>query len=124
MKALVTICSRHKDERVMLLPAHARYTGAHIQAAGKIASTELLPLFILSGKFGLIPSDREIPNYDYYLESDAIAELIPIVAGQIREYGITEIEFYTEGKEDWAPYETALRKAAGLTGAKVTERRS
>jgi hypothetical protein len=116
MKAVVTICSRHKHESSQLLPARERYTGEHIKKAEKIAKELALPLFILSGKFGLLSADEKIPYYDYYLEMSAVDNLTNVVAIQLKALGISEVDFYKENKESWIPYETTLKKAADLTG--------
>ena len=122
MKAICTICSRHKQEDEGLLPARLRYTASHIAATEKIAHEQNLPLYILSGKYGLISADEMIPNYDYYLEQDKVDSLARTIAGQLHKDGITELDFYTEGKPSWAPYESALRKGVDLAGAALVVR--
>ncbi len=114
MKIICTICSKHKDESEDLLPARLRYTSSHIKAAEKIAEELKLPFFILSGKYGLISADEKIPNYDYYLEKSAIDSLAHTVKGQLQKYNVTELNFYTEGKSSWIPYELALQKGSEL----------
>jgi len=111
MKVVVTICSKRKNETEGLLPAGERYMGEHIKKTEKLAKQLQLPFFILSGKYGLVPVDKAIPNYDYYLEMSAIEDLAKIVETQLREFNITEAQFYTEGKKSWIPYEAVLMKA-------------
>ncbi|HEY4501668.1 MAG TPA: hypothetical protein VJJ20_01200 [Candidatus Paceibacterota bacterium] len=122
MKAICTICSRNKQEGPELLPARLRYTASHIKAAEKIAGTLQLPYYILSGKYGLISADEMIPNYDYYLEQSKVDSLAQTIAGQLHKDAIVELDFYTEGKPSWAPYEAALRKGADLAGAALVVR--
>ena len=98
----------------MLLPASQRYIGEHIAKTEKIAKESALPFFILSGKYGLLPAGEKIQNYDYYLEMDAVDDLAKVVEAQLKEFDISEIAFYTEGKESWIPYETVLKKATDL----------
>lgn len=116
MKVIATICSRHKKEGMELLPAHDRYIGEHIWKVAAIAVEAGIPFYILSGKYGLISAETEIPNYDYYLEREQIDSLAEIIKAQIIEAGITEIDFYSEEKESWAPYIEAMRKGTKLAG--------
>ena len=121
MRVAVTICSRQKNEDVELLPACRRYTGEHIANTEKIAQELGLPFFILSGKYGLLPADEKIPNYDYHLETSTIDDLAEVMEEQLRKFNVNEIEFYTEGKESWIPYETALKKAAELASVTLNK---
>lgn len=116
MKIICTICSKHKDEIENLLQAQLRYTSAHIKATKKIAEELGLPFFVLSGKYGLIPGDEKIQNYDYYLEKSAIDSLSHTVKKQLQKYNITEINFYTKGEASWIPYEVTLQKGTELAG--------
>lgn len=116
MKIVCTICSKKKDEDEKLMPARLRYSAPHIQLTDKTATEAGLPFFILSGKYGLIEGEKEIPYYDYYLEEKAVDDLVKILIQQINDYGITEIDFYTEEKESWLPYQNAIRKSSESTG--------
>ena len=115
MKIILTICSRRKKENPELLPALERYTGSHIAPVKDIADHLKLPLYFLSGKYGLLSKDTEIPYYDYYLEDAMVNKLARIVAKQILDNEITDIEFYAESNDSWAPYKrvmlTAIREA-------------
>ena len=123
MKLVATICSRQKDDSLELLPAHQRYTGEHIANTEKIAKNLGLPFFILSGKYGLLPANEKIPNYDYYLEASAVDDLAKVVEEQLRKFNINEIDFCTEGKESWILYETVLKKATSLAGVTLSSHR-
>ena len=116
MKIVCTICSRHKREDKKFLPARVRYTSARIQEAEKIATDTNLPFFILSGKYGLISSEQEIPNYDYLLEESNINNLVKIVCEQIKRNNITEIDFYSDHKDNCETYEEVINKSVNLTG--------
>jgi hypothetical protein len=118
MQAIATICSRHKKQDLAMLPARARYTGEHINKVAKIADESGISFYILSGKYGLISADKEIADYDYYLEQKQVNPLATTISGQLTEAGITELDFYTEDKESWAPYIEAMQKGAAL--AKVS----
>ena len=121
MKCLVTICSKKKDESDLPLPAHLRYLGTHIEQTYDKARAAKLPMYILSGKYGLVSSEEQIPNYDYYLEADKADELSVTLAEQIKTLGITDIDFYIENKDSWKPYIAALEKSAQEAGAALTK---
>lgn len=117
MKIICTICSRVKREDEGLLPARIRYAAPHIVAVEGVAEKQNVPFYVLSGKYGVISGDTEIPNYDYYLEAGAAEDLSKTIAEQLKAAGITEIDFYTEQKPTWAPYESAITKGAELAKA-------
>jgi hypothetical protein len=114
MKIICTICSRLKKEDKNLIPAVERYIGDHIGKVKELAKKT--PLFILSGKYGLISSQQKIPNYDYYLENEKVDSLAETVCKQIKEANITEIDFYGEEKESWKPYVAVLKKGTDSAG--------
>ena len=116
MKIISTICSRHKKEDPEFLAAGERYTGIHIEQVKHIANELKLPLYFLSGKYGLISETTPIPYYDYYLEDNTIDALIKVVIGQIHKDNISEVEFYSEDKSSWTPYKTVIEIAAKEVG--------
>jgi hypothetical protein len=119
MKIICTACSKHKRDDAELLPAKLRYLGSHIILGEEQAKEMGVPFFILSGKYGVISADEKIPNYDYYLVPEKVDEVADLIAAQLREHKVTEIIFYAEGKDSWAPYRAALQKGAEMAGAKV-----
>ena len=108
MKIICTICSRRKKEDSDLLPARERYSGDHIKLVKDIARKSKLPLYFLSGRYGLISGNTMIPYYDYYLEDAVVNTLTKLVVDQIKENKISEIEFYAEDKPSWAPYKNVI----------------
>lgn len=120
MKAIVTICSREKDDRQTLLKASKRYLGDHIGKTKKIATESGEAFFILSGKYGLISAETEIPYYDYYLENSKVDDLADKVSKQIKKQDITSIDSYLENKKSWEPYKMALEKGALLASIPVS----
>ena len=64
----------------------------------------------------MIKGDDPVPFYDYYLEGSHIEELAAMVADQIKQEGITGIDFYIEEKETWKPYISALEQASLASG--------
>jgi hypothetical protein len=121
MKCIATICSKKKDENTELLPAHLRYLAPHVEQTYNKAEGSNLPFYILSGKYGLIGGEEQIPYYDYYLEADKVEELSIKVAEQIEKEGITDMDFYFEDKESWAPYISTLEKATKQAGCALNK---
>lgn len=115
-EVICTICSREKDQNPGFLPAHRRYLGEHIKLAEAVALSERRPFFILSGMFGLIKADRDLPYYDRRLEWEQVEALAVRVAQQIEWNRIKTIRYYHEPKDSWAPYTQVLEKARGFTG--------
>lgn len=105
-----------KKETDIPVPAQELYLAPHIQATKKIADTSGLPFFILSGKYGLLAGADLVSNYDYYLEASAVESLASMMAEQIKDRGITEIDFYFEDKESWKPYKDAMTGASLKAG--------
>ena len=116
MLVIATICSRKKNASTMLLPAYERYLGEHIQKAKLIALQKNAPFYILSGLLGFIPAETQIDFYDYLLLDSKVDELVILVAKQIREASITEINLYTENNPNWQPYHRTIQDASLVTG--------
>lgn len=116
MKCLVTICSKNKNPSQELLPAHLRYLASHIEETYKKSQELGVTLYILSGKYGLIKGEAQIPLYDYYLDASHVDELSKLVTAQIKQEGLTDIDFYIEEKETWKPYISALEQASIASG--------
>ena len=114
-EVICTICSREKDQRPGLLRADKRYLGEHVKEAIMIARRERQPLFILSGKYGLISVRHESENYDRRLTYNGVATLSKVVAKQIKAAGIEAIWYYHKPEESWMPYLRLLMEAAKET---------
>ena len=81
------------------------------------------PFMILSGKFGLIEFDQPLPYYDHLLKPFEVLEHSNFVAVQIKEYNITEVEFYTrilEEDPNIQPYLDTISLACKLSKTKLT----
>jgi hypothetical protein len=65
---LLVSCSGRKNSAGGLIPASERYTGQTFRYAKRLAEKEGLTLFVLSAKFGIIPADQPIPNYNQKLK--------------------------------------------------------
>jgi hypothetical protein len=117
MKVVLTICSKAKDSRVEDLPASKRYKSPRITEVGVIAKGKGLPLFILSGQYGLVAENEVVPYYDRLLTQDEVVEMAALVARQTKHIGITEIEFYAKAKQgSWTSYYEVIERMAREQG--------
>lgn len=121
MKIILTICSRRKKDNPELLAAGERYIGSHIASVKDIADRLRLPMFFLSGKYGLLSIDTKIPYYDTSLEDAKIGELAHIIAKQLQDKKITDIEFYVENNDSWTPYKKVISAAIKESGGILRE---
>ena len=120
MRAIITICSKNKDNAIGDIPAYLRYKSARIKRVTEIAKTANLPFFILSGKYGLIEYDKLIPFYDHLLQNKEINKIAKIVSTQIINNNISFIDFYAKPKlNDWVVYYEVLEIAAKLANIKL-----
>ncbi|MDB4678143.1 hypothetical protein OAE93_00275 [bacterium] len=117
MKVLCTYCSAEKQTVVGNVPAISRYISKRIDRVAKQAEKENRPLFILSGKYGIIPAAHPIPYYDHLLTQEEVLAHAKKVASQIKEHGITHITFYTRSLQqdpNVAAYINCINQAAEL----------
>ena len=117
MKVLCTYCSAEKQTVVGNVPAISRYISKRIDRVAKQAEKENRPLFILSGKYGIIPAAHPIPYYDHLLTQEEVLAHAKNVASQIKEHGITHITFYTRSLQqdpNVAAYINCINQAAEL----------
>lgn len=117
MKIICTICSKDKNKEGSLLPAYLRYTSPRIAEIKKISDTEVTPFYILSGVYGLLKDDENIPYYDHQLLEIEIDQLSHKVIKQIQDLDIKEIEFYTKPKETvgWTQYYKVIEESVSKT---------
>ena len=117
MKILCTYCSADKHTTVGNVPAISRYVSKRIDWVADKADKQNKPLFILSGKYGIIPATHSIPYYDHLLIQEEVSAHVQTVASQIREYGVTHITFYTRSLQqdsNVAAYINCITQAAKL----------
>lgn len=79
-RLLILSCSQKKRSTKDLLPALERYDGPAFRVLNKFhrtnTSSEKLPdVYIMSARYGLIPSNKPIPFYDQKISSQRILEL-------------------------------------------------
>lgn len=89
-RLLILSCSQRKCLRNGLLPAIERYDGPSFRLLRKFlenysSQKSLLDIYILSAKFGLIPANRKIPNYDMKMTPEGASELGSQVLSKLRK---------------------------------------
>jgi Family of unknown function (DUF6884) len=90
-------CSQRKRAESRLLPAIERYDGPTFRVVRHFLQerpSKPLDIFIVSAKFGLIPSDQPIPNYDQRMTPFRIQELHPQIIAELKN--IRSSQFYQE----------------------------
>ena len=80
LRLLILSCSRRKHSSPSLLPALERYDGPAFRVINKFMrvrpfEAQFLDVYILSAKFGLIPSSQLIPNYDRRVTRQQVKKL-------------------------------------------------
>lgn len=80
LRLLVLSCSQRKHSCPSLLPALERYDGPVFRVINKFMrvrsfEAQSLDVYILSAKFGLIPSSQLIPNYDSRVTREQVEKL-------------------------------------------------
>jgi len=123
---VVTYCSREKDPSVGLLPAVDRYLSSRIRVSFEAASMLGTGFRILSGLYGLLEPDREIPEYDHLLTSDQVSRHAEKIEQQLRESAIERVIFITRSfaaDPGAQPYrESMSRSCAGMgVGCEILE---
>ncbi|MEM9326788.1 MAG: DUF6884 domain-containing protein [Bacteroidota bacterium] len=94
MRAFVTYCSAAKDKSAVELPAISRYRSERIRYVHEAAKAKGAKLLILSGAYGLLAPEDPIPYYDHLLAPHEVATLSQKAAMQLREQGISTLDFY------------------------------
>lgn len=89
-RLLIISCSQRKKLTAKRLPAIERYDGPLFQVLRKFQASSSkkagkLNVFILSAKFGLIPTDKKIPFYDQPMNYQRATQLNPKVTAEIGE---------------------------------------
>jgi len=114
MNAFCTYCSASKSREPGTIPAMRRYQSPRIDTVHAAAQELGLDFYILSGQFGLISAQREIPYYDHLLKADGVPALAEKVKQQLLDYGLDSIVYFTRPLSSSAkllPYSAAFRTA-------------
>jgi len=118
MQAFCTYCSRDKIAEPGDLPAIRRYQDSRIEKVYAAASKLGLEFYILSGEFGLLHPQQPIQWYDHLLKPEEVSSLADRVAGQLRDYRITGLVYFTESfaqDPNAIPYHDAIVAACSRT---------
>lgn len=133
---LIVSCSQRKRSDAGLLPAIERYDGPAFRLLRRFLRGQPsapLDTYILSAKFGLIPSDCLIPDYDQEMTRQRAGELHPeVIAGLTHILGAKSYEqlfIYLgrdylrafDGYETLVPAALTVRIAEGGSGKKLSE---
>lgn len=133
---LIMSCSQRKRTESRLLPAIERYDGPTFRVLRHFLQkgpSKPLDIFIVSAKFGLIPSDQPIPNYDQRMTPFRIQELHPQIIAELKK--ILSSQSYQElclclgkdylealdGYDTLVTSELAITTVAGSPGKKLAE---
>ena len=118
MTAYCTYCSSRKNTAPELLPAIARYQSGRILYVAARVQRDGASFLILSGEFGLLTPQDQIPFYDHLLQPDEVSALSDRVAGQLRAAGVQALAYFTESlsRSELAPYNDAISRAANAVG--------
>jgi hypothetical protein len=109
-RLLILACSQRKNPAKGVLPAIERYDGPAFRVLRKYLREEggeALSILILSAKYGLIPADREIPDYDCRLSKASAEQLRPQVLETAR-YALQSLYFRAVGICAGKDYRVAL----------------
>jgi hypothetical protein len=123
VKILCSYCSADKDPDSGLLPAIERYRSERLRHLWHRGQALGVPLYILSGRFGLLAATDPIPWYDHLLPADEAEAVSRGVAGRLRELSVTDVEYHTADialTPPIRPYLDAIRTACTEAGACLT----
>lgn len=118
-----TYCSKQKTTDEGEVPAIQRYQSQRIAQVNLKATIDGCPFFILSGKYGIIPSDYPLPYYDHLLSPDEVDAMTTRVGDQLKTFGIGEIQYFTNDPNQDStlqPYASVIEKSCRMAGIKLT----
>jgi hypothetical protein len=122
MRYVCTICSRRKRRDPGRLPAIRRYLSRRIGFVERASRRLGRPFAILSGEFGFLGREDEVPWYDHRLSPGDVDALVPLVARQLAARRVTEVLFYARPRSSpgWRPYHEVMEKACRRRGIPLT----
>lgn len=120
MHVLLTTCTARKHPDPAPMPAVQRYRDPRIEHARTLAHDAGLPLYILSGVYGLLAAGDVVPWYDHALQPEEVPAGAHVLACALEAAGITRITAVLEHRNTpgWAPYHAVLEQ--GCAPASVT----
>ena len=123
MLAYCTYCSAEKNKTDRSISAIELYKSKRIANVHKEAQANNIQLFILSGKYGVIPTQHKINYYDHLLKDEEVDMHSELVTNQLKELGIIELVFFSnklENDNNLAPYRSCIKKACKKAGINLT----
>ncbi|WP_153550472.1 DUF6884 domain-containing protein [Candidatus Nanohalobium constans] len=112
MRLHITYCSKDKKTGKGEIPAIERYDSSRIREVKELADRKEKDFAILSGKYGLIPSEKPIPEYDKLLRKEDIERLLPEVKKFLKMKKPEKVIYHTkkvEGKRK--PYFELIKES-------------
>ena len=108
----ITYCSKEKDRTRKDLPAIERYDSERINKVKALSEEENENFAILSGKYGLIEAQEEIPFYDELLRERNIPQLITGVKNFLKSNNVEKVIYHTKKVEnERKPYFKLVKNA-------------
>ena len=123
MHITASYCSAPKRDDDGLLPAIERYRSERLRGLWALGRSLGAPLFILSGRFGLLAADEPIPWYDHLLPAAEVPAMTARVSGQLRAHGVAAVTWHTASPAvapAVQPYLDVMRAACREAGAGFT----
>lgn len=119
---LCTICCAEKRPDEEALPARERYLSPRIAQIVAESEESNRPLLILSGRFGLIGAQEQIPCYDEPLEAEKVSVIEPLVVRQLREHKAKRLLFVARPRTTpgWGPYFDLIEGACKTAGVSLS----
>lgn len=112
MKLHITYCSKEKDRTRKDLPAIERYKSKRIKHVKAITDEKDERFAILSGKYGLIDPDENIPFYDELMRERDITRLITDVGNFLESNNVNKVIYHTrEVRGQRIPYFKLIKNA-------------
>lgn len=113
MEYLCTTCCQRKRRDPQPLPARDRYLSRRIRFVLHESRRLQKPMFILSGKYGLLKPSQKILWYDHALSANEVAAFSLRVARQLTKHAVSRVLFYALPRKTpgWQPYYDAIATA-------------
>lgn len=119
----VTYCSKNKDRSRKNLPAIERYQSDRIDKISSRVKDKEGDFAILSGKYGLLKPDDEIPYYDQLLREKDVPSLMNEVVNFLKTRDINHVIYYTrEVKGSRVPYFNLIKTSCTTLGIDFEKR--
>jgi hypothetical protein len=106
----ITYCSRNKKKSSRPLSAIERYQSPRIHHVHELAKIDMADFRILSGRFGLLREDEQIPWYDHLLKLSEVKDMVERVAPGLSGYH-EAVFYYVEG-DFIEPYLETVKRSA------------